>query len=733
MFKAFAVLFGAGITVASAWALGRLALRRLGLRLYREEEHLIGLALGAALLSLPLFALAATGLIYDGSLLALAVFILALAWRTGALRSDAAALPPAPRGWMRLFLAVYAPFAIIAAVHAMAPEISPDGSSYHIGVMARFYREHGFVAMPWHMYAQLSQGFDLLFLMAFAFGRQSAAAVVHCVFLLALPWLLLRFGQRFGHPAAGAAAGLLVFIAPVVMVDGASAYNDVALAAVLFALFYLCEIALAGWRRGLAAALGLLAGYAFTVKYTAVVAVPFAFVLLVVALRRSREALPRPLLTFCACSALMVTPWLVRNGVQYGNPVAPMMNRWFPNPVIHVSFEDGYREYMRNYDGVKSRAELPLELTVRGQALGGFLGPVFLLAPLGLLALRLPLGRRVVLAALWFAAPYALNVGARFLIPALPFIALSMALALPAPAARFVLPALLAMHALTSWPWLQTKYSDPYAWRIERFPWKQALRVESAEMWLARDWIPYRTAWMVESNTPEGSAILAFESIMQAYTNRDVRVAYQSARGERLFDAMAVALTANDQPTISREFAFPARTLRGIRIVQAGAPADEIWSVSEVRVFDGKRELPRAPAWRITARPFPWDIPFAFDNSPLTRWRSWEAIRPGMFIDVDFGEPTQISEVRVEMPSQHGVKLRLESAHVPLDATEATRGLPPPFGLRRAVIEEMKREGISFLLVTDGQFGWEDFRDRAPLWGIRQIATAGNDRLYRLE
>ena len=106
---------------------------------------------------------------------------------------------------------------------------------------------------------------------------------------------------------------------------------------------------------------------------------------------------------------------------------------------------------------------------------------------------------------------------------------------------------------------------------------------------------------------------------------------------------------------------------------------------------------------------------------------------PGMFIDVDFGEPTQISEVRVEMPSQHDAKLMVESAGVALDATETTRGLPPPLGLRRAVVEEMKRDGISFLLVTDGLFWWEDFRDRASLWGIHEIARAGNDRLYRLE
>src|SRR5574339_995760 len=99
MLKAVSVLFGAGITVASAWALGRVALRRLGIRLHREEEHLIGLVLGSALLSLAIFALAAARLVYDATLLTLAAGALALAWRSGAMRPSSDTLPAVPRGW----------------------------------------------------------------------------------------------------------------------------------------------------------------------------------------------------------------------------------------------------------------------------------------------------------------------------------------------------------------------------------------------------------------------------------------------------------------------------------------------------------------------------------------------------------------------------------------------------------------------------------------------------------
>ena len=58
----------------------------------------------------------------------------------------------------------------------------------------------------------------------------------------------------------------------------------------------------------------------------------------------------------------------------------------------------------------------------------GVLGPVFLLAPIALLALRRREGRQLLLAAAVFGSTYLGNIGARFLIPPLPFVALAMML-----------------------------------------------------------------------------------------------------------------------------------------------------------------------------------------------------------------------------------------------------------------------------------------------------------------
>lgn len=89
--------------------------------------------------------------------------------------------------------------------NAMTPERSPDGTAYHLGLVARYLREHGFRRITTNMYANLSQGVEMLHLFAFAFGRHSAAALVHFCFLATLPLAMLCYARRFAFPAAGVA------------------------------------------------------------------------------------------------------------------------------------------------------------------------------------------------------------------------------------------------------------------------------------------------------------------------------------------------------------------------------------------------------------------------------------------------------------------------------------------------------------------------------------------------
>lgn len=711
------VVFGAVLTLVAAWCCGQVVTARFGLGLTREERPLYSLVLGAAMLSLLLFAMAALRVVSDASLLALAAGLGLAAWRWGR-GSNEDSLPALPRIWRWIFGVAWGGFAVIALLHAMAPEMSPDGSSYHLGIVARFYRAHGFMPIPHLMYGQMPQGFDILYLMAFAFGRHSAAALVHCSFLLVLPWLALRIGQRAGRAEAGAAAGLLAMLSPVVMVDGASAYNDVALAVVLLAAF-----GLAARERPHAGALGMLVGYAFTIKYTAVVALPWALVMG----RRWRAV--------AGGAAVVIAPWLARNFLTYGNPVAPFYAKWFPNPFMHESFEENYRAWMRWYDGLGSVGDLPWALTVDGTVLGGLLGPLFLLAPVGLVALRDGLGRRALAAAALFALPYAANVGTRFLIPALPLVALAMCVALPAR----VLPAVVLLHAVLSLPVVVDKYAGPHAWRISKLYPKVAVRREDPKEFMTREWPPYRRAALIERATHAQAVVAVPTPVPESYTSRETRVLYLSAQGERLADLLLTPLIRERQPLHRYRFSFERQALRAVRVLQTAAGGQDNWSITEFNLFDAGKPLARKKEWRLRASAFPWDVGLAFDGSPVTRWRAWRGLRPGEFVEVDLGEVVQIDGVALEMSSdQWGVRMKLEGRGEdgnwrPLGGEPVRSDRPPPLGLRRMAIEEMKRLGVTHLMLVEGDFGWEDLRDNEELWGFREAGQVDNVRLYRLE
>jgi hypothetical protein len=720
---AFYVLFGAAFTVGVCLAAGTLLLRALPVRLYRQEERIIAFVTGSALLSLLVFLLCSVHLARKGVFLALGLAILAMAFVRGAHRGQGDRLPPVSRGWRLFFWIPYAAFGLWYFVNAMAPEFSPDGSAYHLAIVSRYYRARGFEAITTNMYASLSHAVDLLFLFAFAFGRHSAAALVHCAFLFTLPLAIRSYGRRFGMQAAGTCAALLVFCTPAAGVAGVSAYNDVALACVAFTLFYLLRIG-----DGAEALAGLLAGFCYAIKYTAFAAVPYALALLVIR-RKGKQAL----LAGC-CAALMIAPWMIKNWIVVQNPVAPFFNAWFPNPHVTIAFEKDYAASMRSYVGIGNNRDLPVELTIRGGVLGGLLGPVWLLAPLGLLALRTGEGRQALLAALVFGAIYATNVGTRFLLPALPFLALALAIGLRTLAAPVVLA-----HLILSWPPIVSLYCTPTTWRVASFPWRAALRLEPEETYLIGLDAAYHVARLIEKEVPPGQRVLSFNQIPAAYTTREILVAYQSAHGNTLRDMIYLPLMPDAIPTGHFLFRFPPRTLRRVRVVQTEKGEPDLWSVSEMRVYSSGRELPRAPEWRLQAKPNPWQVQLAFDNSPLTRWRSGQTLYPGMFVSIDFGKQETIDSLRVECArDQYKVRMRMEGdggtgvwREIPAAVEEAD--VPAPRGLRRGAIEELQARGIQYLLIYDYDFGALDFRTQGAVWGVTQLAEYYGARLYRFD
>jgi len=732
-----AILFATGFTLLVIQMAGGLVLGLLRLKLTRLEERFLAFILGSAALSLVVFLLTAAGQAHRGTLLSAGLLIIALALRRRRHRPPASTDPPLPREWQLIFLICYCSFAVLYVSNALLPEFSADGTGYHVADAARYLREHRFVRIN-SFVGSYPQGVEMLFLFALGFGRNSAASMTHLLFLLFAPIGILAYGRRIGSPQAGIVAALLFFLSPIVGINGVSAYVDVALAAAVIAVFLLLEI----WREqphdGLLIAIGLCAGFAFAAKYPGSLAIVYALGAVLIHLRRSRQPMLRPVALVLSSALLLAAPWLIKNWIQVRNPVLPFASSLFPNPYFSAWSEKTIAHTLDMHRGV-TLVHLPLEATISGLHVAGVLGPIFLLTPLLLIALSTRNGRRIAIAAAVFAIPYYLDSDTRFAIPALAFASLGIALAVTR--WRAVAIAVVLIHAVASWPPVLSRYVHQYAWRIDGFDWRAALRLTPEADFLRRHLPDYDIGLVIEKTVPGREPVFSFSGLQQAYHSHEIINEWTSSFGTRISDLLRTPFTPALQPTRLYTFKFPSAVAQRVRLVMDGTSATDRWSVSELRVFADQAELQRNPQWRLTASSSPWDVALAFDNSAVTRWASNEPYHPGMFLQIDFGRSVILDQLTAQCTPDQGqlamhVELEVSPAHWQTAPGAAViTDIPRPGNLRGAAIKEVERNHIRWLLVHDleTERGAGDFFRYQKLWGIRLAATSGAYKLYALE
>ena len=736
MSAVLALLVASAFTYTVSLLGGTMLLRVLGVKLYRSEEWFFGFVLGSASLSTIVFLLTAAHLAYSGVFIGLGLVIIAVALWRGAHRFSSSTLPTLPRVWQIGFLILYAAFALLYLETALVPETGADALAYHVALPARYLRLHHFPANTRNMMTMLSEGVELLFLFAYPLAKQSAGSMVHLLFVLATPFAMLSYARRIGHAQAGAAAALLFFAAPVVGRLATTGYIDVAVACYVFAVFYLLEI----WRsepaNGTLIAAGLLAGFCFDAKYTAAIMAVYAAGYVLFRQLRSHKNWWRPTITVALCAAAMMSPYLIKNAVVTRNPLAPFANRYFPNPVMTITLEENYKRVMQHWNNVRL-AEIPLEVTIGGGRLQGIIGPLFLLSPLALLALRIPAGRRLLMAGAVVGLPYFASIGTRFLVPALPFVALSLALALSQ--SKILLAALAVLHAVLSWPVIVPRYCNPDCWRLRNVQWRFVLRrVPPADL-LRREVPDYEWGQTLEKYVPAGEPVFSFGGIQQAYQSREIIVAWQSAFAYRLRTSLFAPVLEELKPTLSRVFEFPAKSVRRIRVVQSGPATSDEWSVAEVHLYRQGAELPRAPDWRLQASHNSWDVQLAFDNNPVTSWTSGQPRSPGIWVQTDLGRWQIVDRVVVESSAdQDRTDLRLEYESAPFHwETFAERPYisrqPPRPGLRRAATAYLKLNHVRWLSLEQSAPIADDMFTRQTDWGVTLVASDKGFRLYRLD
>ena len=624
------------MTIAAVWSAGKAVAPRLA--------PPVSFGLGAIVISYSVFALM---LMHRANLLALTALLL-IAIVAGQTRGFGAA-------WVRpplLPVVICAPFAIWYLVNALAPEVQADANVYHLLPALDSLRHAGF-SKTISFYDRLPQAFEMLFVPAWRIGGSSSAKLVHFAFLLASAPLIVLLAERLELPRmTGAIAAALYFCTPIVGVAGTSAFNDAALV-----YFSLCAVLLAMEDEPVYA--GLLAGFCYAVKMTGLVAVPVALAFFFWR-RQWRSA------AICGMAAIAtLCPWLIRNWVQTGNPFAPFLNAWFPNPYFYVITEQTLAANLGNY-GVSFWQRFPELLT--GSRLQGVTGPAFALVPLALIgAWSRRSGLLLIALAAAFSLPWWMNAGARFLMPALPFLALAICAAVPFRAAAVI----LILHAITSWPAVLPLYS-PRVLQLRDFPLSAALRFETAQHYLERISPDYRYAKMAEANTPPNARIFDLTGVHAVYANREFVGFWSSSLGARLLEGLEFARTKGAPLLAATVAQFGAKPVCGFRVVRT-ASTIQPWSLTSVDLRRGKHCYHES--FRVASDSIhqPVGIPLRIRSQPGVPVVHSEACGSRDFVQVDTGRfPVTADSVQVLWPAED------QAAHMRVDVCASGHGRTRP-------------------------------------------------------
>ena len=336
---AAALLFIAALNLA-AWQLGAGIRRALG-DTREDPGSLAGLAqLAYGLLAIPylVLALAACHLLHPIALAAvLAVPCATLLPRLrhipvylrASSRGALGALPAAHR-WTWLAFAV-----VLAAgplLDALGPEVGFDADVYHLAIPERMLAVNGIWVSPFSLFTAFPAHMEMFYLLALGLSGDVAAKLVHFELGLLSCILVYRVGALESRRCALLAL-LFLISEPLLYSEMAWAYAD--LVGPFYALF--AFVSLRDWLRTRDRALllraGLFSGACLATRYLGgAVLLGLCAALWLAPRRDPLPTLVRGTLALAVLSILALLPWLARNLIFTGNPIAPIAQAIFQAP-----------------------------------------------------------------------------------------------------------------------------------------------------------------------------------------------------------------------------------------------------------------------------------------------------------------------------------------------------------------------------------------------------------------
>ena len=222
----------------------------------------------------------------------------------------------------------------------LVPNRAFDALSYHLEVPLRFLQAGGIVNIPENIYSYSPLLTQMLYGLGLGLEGADLAGLLYFSFFILTLWTLWQGGEKFFGSSGSAWAAALLALTPVFLVEVPQAGADWSMSFfILTALLLLAEGGRHTRRMVLA---GILAGMAAGCRHQAIgyalVLIPFAG--LWVDLREKRSGSIKPWCVFTGVAVLSAGPWYLKNMVQTGDPVYPLLTSLSGK----LAFETGFVE-----------------------------------------------------------------------------------------------------------------------------------------------------------------------------------------------------------------------------------------------------------------------------------------------------------------------------------------------------------------------------------------------------
>ena len=618
-------------------------------------------------------------------------------------------------------------FVVLYLFTASFPETSSDGASYHLGYLARYVAAGHIYKVETSFYPMLSQGFEMLYLPALLFGGDSACALLHTLFVSVMMALFPALGELVPAKKTELAAAALIFYAtPIVGFTATTGYIDAAAATVCLAAVYFTLLACRRRETADFIFAGICCSFALSIKISTA---PILLLCLLLLLLKARPAW-KQLGAFLLASTVVEVTWLSRNWIWYGNPIVPMGNALFPNPYVHADFEAGFRQYLAHYEGLSLSPSLFLETTVRGFLSQGVIGPIYLLFPLAVIVLVAKKQYIWPAATVVMLAVYPMNLGTRFLQPALPFAALAIAAGIAARTPRLIVPAAI-LAAVTTWPSVVNLYVQPYAQRLRAPTLATIFHRPSRSAWLKQRLGDYRMIQYLNAHVSPDAQVLSQSGLPILYVRPTIRVWYESAENERLRDVLVVGLQPETHAPAQLQLTPTAAiTATQFQLRPEQVSPDAQWSVSEVKLRTDEAAAPTS-----ICVPNPFDCSLIQDGNPVTLWRNWEPLPAAAHIDLNFGQPVTLSAVEIACPKaalRSGFRLEgcRDSDCRPVPTVTEIRE-PDLNRAGEFLIRELRRVRVEYVLIEDA--GLNASMEKLVSAGLfKELFADGGSKLFQI-